>query len=131
MSDQIEPFCRREFGTGPAFGLAKGQTRGPRGSAKVDVAHRPSRSPKDLARIHPARRVPRWRAPFGGQSIHWINCLSASPSGGLPDAPHRDRAAFLADRLAIGEAEPVPSSHERRWSMIFSENRFPLFGIAL
>jgi hypothetical protein len=40
-----------EFGTRPAFGLAKGQTRWPRGSAKVDVAPRSSRSPKDLARI--------------------------------------------------------------------------------
>jgi hypothetical protein len=69
---------------------------------------------KDLARIHPARRVSRWRAPFGGQSIHWINCLSASPSAGLPDAPHRDRAAFLADRRAIGETDLFPSSHERR-----------------
>ena len=54
----MESFRRRESGTRPAFGLAKGQTRGRRGSAKVDVAHRPSRSPKDLARIHPAQGFP-------------------------------------------------------------------------
>ena len=43
--------------------------------------------------------VSRWRRP--------------TASGGLPDAPHGDCAAFLADRRAIGETEPVPSSHER------------------
>ena len=58
---------------------------------KVVVAPRPSRNPKDLSQMDPARRVCRWRAP--------------AASGGLGRATSTTCAAFLADRLAIGETE--------------------------
>jgi hypothetical protein len=64
------------------------------GFGAVVLVARPS--PKTLARIHPARRVSRWRTP----------ALSA----GSPDQPHRAFATFLADRLAIGETELIQSN---------------------
>ena len=71
--------CRRPFGSRS------------RVSVKVVVAPRPSRNPKDLSQMDPARRVCRWRAP--------------AASGGLGRATSTTCAAFLADRLAIGETE--------------------------
>jgi len=56
------------------------------------------RTPKDPARIHPARRVSRWRA----------TAVSAVSS----DAPHRTFDALMADRLTSGETELFPSEHE-------------------
>jgi len=71
--------CRRPFGSRS------------RVSVKVVVAPRPSRNPKDLSQMDPARRVCRWRAP--------------AASGGLGRATSTTCAAFLADRLPIGETE--------------------------
>ena len=73
--------CRRPFGSRS------------RGSVKVVVAPRPNWNPKDLSQMDPARRVCRWRAP--------------AASGGLGRATSTTCAAFLADRLAIGETERI------------------------
>jgi hypothetical protein len=61
------------------------------------IGIRPRRRPKDLARIHPARRVSRWRAP--------------ALSDGLGRIPDTARAALLADRPAIGETELFPDNN--------------------
>src|SRR5690606_6845766 len=87
----MESFCRRQFDP-KVEGFGEGRTRGVR----------PSRSPMDLGRIDPARRVSRWRAPT----------LSARSSDGTPST----FATLRVDRLAIGETELFPSNHERLFS---------------
>ena len=86
--------CRRPFGSRS------------RVSVKVVVAPRPSRNPKDLSQMDPARRVCRWRAP--------------AASGGLGRATSTTCAAFLADRLAIGETErfSIHRKCSKRWGWV-------------
>ncbi len=90
--------CRRPFGSRS------------RVSVKVVVAPRPSRNPKDLSQMDPARRVCRWRAP--------------AASGGLGRATSTTCAAFLADRLAIGETERF-SIHRKCSRFKFSSHHPP------
>ena len=63
------------------------------GFGAVVLVARPSPKTEGFGPNSPGPKGSRWRTP--------------ALSGGSPDEPHRAFAAFLADRLAIGETELI------------------------